>query len=628
MYQIMLNNEVLVDNFAGGGGASLGVEMALQRPVNVAINHDPDAVAMHTINHPNTTHLCEDVWKVSRKDIIKLLAGRKIAVAWFSPDCKHFSKAKGSKPVSKKIRGLANIAHRYSGLPDDLKPRIICLENVEEFITWGPLMGKGADQYPDPAKKGLYFEQFVQKLRAHGYKVEWRELKACDYGTPTIRKRFFLIARSDGEAIVWPKPTHGKKGSGLKPYRTAAECIDWSLPCPSIFSRKKPLAENTMRRIAKGIDRYVKNAAEPFIVKVNHTYDQFRGQELTQPFTTITAKNGYAVVTPYLTEHSNGSSQRNFDAQEPLRTQCAQVKGGHFALVAPTLVQTGYGESQAVYHCPSCEIDFKDKHASGLASECLAGAECPECGDEKSITVVKRAQEPRALDLQKPLGTVVAGGGKHALVMPLLVGAGGPEGAAKPAAADAPLGTVLPQNHRSLCTAFLAKHLKSSAGVAMPLAKKGNGPNHLMSSHIMKMRGENVGHGMNEPLHTITASGKHHAEVRAFLLKYYGNEEDGHSLNSPLGTVTTRDRFGLVTIQGEDYEIVDIGMRMLTPRELYRAQGFPDSYVIDRGIRDGQVVPLTKEAQVRMCGNSVCPPLAQAIVAANMAQSQVFAAHG
>lgn len=499
-YQIPLDNELIVDNFAGGGGASVGIEMALNRPVNIAINHDPEAVSLHKANHPLTKHYCENVWDVVPR---KLCAGRRVALAWFSPDCKHFSKAKGKRPVEKKIRGLAWVVLRWASLPSsEGKPRVIILENVEEFTTWGPLV----DDRPCPKNKGRTFKSFVNALKRHGYRVEWRELRACDYGVPTIRKRLFLVARCDDKPIVWPKPTHGPN---LIPYRTAAECIDWSIPCPSIFERKRPLAENTMKRIAKGIRKFVIEAQEPFILNLTHGG---RLEPLTDPFKTITgAQRGEkALVMPYLTEHANASNQRIFAANEPLRTQCAQVKGGHFALCAA----------------------FLAKHFGGVT------------------------------------GTNV----------------------------DAPMPTILSRGTQT----------------------------QIVSSHIMKMRGTSDrskhGHPIKEPIHTISAGGNHFAEVRAFLLKYYGNEKDGHGLRDPLGTVTTKDRFGLVTVKGEDYAIVDIGMRMLTPRELYRAQGFPDDYIINT-THNGK--PLTKTAQVRMCGNSVCPGLSKAIVEANVASSQL-----
>lgn len=558
-YILDLNDEIIIDNFAGGGGASTGIELALRRHVDVAINHDPEAVSMHQANHPQTVHHCESVWEVNPREV---MPGRKIGLLWLSPDCKHFSKAKGGKPVEKKIRGLAWVAIRWAALR---KPRIIKLENVEEFITWGPLV-EGADgsMRPCPKRKGREFNAFVNALRRHGYAVEWRELRACDYGAPTIRKRLFLIARCDGQPIVWPEPTHGDpkseavKSGLLKPWRTAAECIDWTLPCPSIFLTReqgraigvnRPLADATLRRIAKGIMRYVVNAAEPFIVGAGGPVYSGKPKATSDPFGTLTTENHRAVVIPYITEHANGSNQRNMAADQPLRTQCAQVKGGHFAVVAPTLIQTGYGE--------------------------------------------REGQSPRAPGLDKPLGTVVAGGTKHALV-----------------------------------SAFMAKHYGGVVGHGLhgePLhTVTSSDHNSLVTSNLIKLRGTNTGQPNDEPLHTLSAQGQHFAEVRAFLVKYYGNEHDGISLNEPNHTVTARDRFGLVTVHGEEYAITDIGLRMLAPRELFRAQGFPEHYIIDRGLHidaDGNHhwKPLTKTSQVRMCGNSVCPPLAAALVRANCA---------
>ena len=328
-----LFNEIVVDNFAGGGGASTGIEMALGRSPEIAINHDPDAISMHTVNHPTTEHYCESVWDIVPRNVV---AGRPVGLVWLSPDCKHFSKAKGSTPVSKKIRGLAWVTLRWAAT---VRPRVIMLENVEEFQTWGPLLiDSEGNARPDPVKKGRTFNSFINALRRQGYKVEWRELRACDYGTPTIRKRLFLIARRDGAPIVWPKPTHGDPASAevkagkLLPWPTAADIIDWSIPCPSIFERKRPLAENTLRRIAKGLERFVINAAEPFIVKCNHTstrtvYDCFRGQGINEPLQTITQSPGFAVVqptlAPFITEFANASNQRNMPADEPLRTICA-----------------------------------------------------------------------------------------------------------------------------------------------------------------------------------------------------------------------------------------------------------------------------------------------------------------
>lgn len=396
--------ELIVDNFAGGGGASTGIELATGRSVDIAINHDPAAIAMHRANHPATKHYCENVWDV---DPVEACAGRPVGLAWFSPDCKHFSKAKGGKPVEKAIRGLAWVAIRWAKL---VRPRVIILENVEEFTTWGPLIGNR----PDPMRKGQTFRRFVHALKRYGYRVEWNELRACDYGAPTIRKRFFLIARCDGLPIVWPEPTHGDPStlfvaSGiLHPWRTAAEIIDWTIPCPSIYDRKKPLCENTMRRIARGLRKFVLEHPQPYIVD----------------------------------DH-----------------------------IAPFLIQ---------YHT------------------------------EQSGKEVR-------------------------------------------------------------------------------------------------------GQAVDKPLMTADSSNRY-GLVTALLIKYYGQGE-GQSLREPLHTITVKDRFGLVIVRGEPYQIIDIGLRMLTPRELFRAQGFPEDYIIDRDA-DGKNYP--KSAQVARCGNAVPPPFAEALVRANL----------
>ncbi len=571
---------LVIDNFAGGGGASTGIEMALGRPVDIAINHDPEAIAMHEINHPHTKHYCESVWEVDPREIT---GGRPVDLCWFSPDCKHFSKAKGGKPVKKEIRGLAWVAIRYAAT---VRPRVIMLENVEEFVTWGPL----AEGRPCPKNKGRTFKSFVNALRRHGYQVEWRELRANQFGAATIRKRLFLIARCDGLPIVWPEPTHLPIGSPevkakqAKPLRLAADIIDWSLPCPSIFTRKKPLAEATLRRIARGIQRYVIDAAEPFLVKVNHGYDYFRGQPLDEPLQTITSKLGTGLVlptlAPFITEHANASTQRNMPVEAPLRTICAQVKGGHFAVVAPTLVQLGYGE--------------------------------------------RPGQAPRAPGLDKPLGTVVAGGGKHGLVAAFLAKHYGGNYTGPGASLDEPAPTVTTVDHNALVLAHIQRDFGASVGHAAdePLGTVtagGGGKSALVASSLIKLRGTSRdGQPATEPLHTVTASGNHLGEVRAFLLKYY-EHGTGQSLTEPLHTITTKHRLGLVMVKGEPYQIVDIGMRMLEPHELYAAQGFPANYIHDRTIGGKR---LSKASQVRMCGNSVCPPVAAALVRANLVEQQ------
>ncbi|MEK5477531.1 DNA cytosine methyltransferase [Paenibacillus sp. FSL R5-0407] len=607
--------EIIVDNFAGGGGASTGIELATGRSVDIAINHDPAAIAMHRANHPETEHYCESVWDVDPK---AAAAGRPIGLAWFSPDCKHFSKAKGGKPVEKKIRGLAWIVLKWAG---KVRPRVIILENVEEFKTWGPVR-KGR---PVKSKKGQTFEHWKAQLESLGYKVESRELRACDYGAPTIRKRFFLIARRDGRPIVWPEPTHGDpesdevKTGKLKPWRTAAEIIDWSIPCPSIFERKKPLAMNTERRIARGIQRFILDNPNPFItpyiIKVNHKYDQFRGQSIEEPMQTITATNGWGLVTPYIARIGQtgfGGDRMQYEATDPLTTVTTKAEhllvtpilgvntsghpgsspdeplrtittGNHHMVVSPTLIEIGYGEGPG--------------------------------------------QAPRAPGLQKPLGTVVSGGRKHAVVAAFLARH---FGQSVGSAADEPIGTVTAGGggHSALVTAHITKFrggatghpvyeplhtITSGAGSARPA-----GAAHalgLVTSHLIKMRGTNIGHAADEPVHTITAGGLHIGEVRAFLLKYYGSADNGQQLDEPLHTVTTKDRFGLVTVEGVDYQIVDIGMRMLEPHELFAAQGFPDNYIIDV---DADGVRYPKSAQVARCGNAVPPPFAAALVRSNL----------
>ena len=502
--------EIIVDNFAGGGGASTGIALAIGRSVDVAINHDPIAIAMHKVNHPETKHYLENVWDVDPREVA---AGRPVALVWLSPDCKHFSKAKGGKPVEKEIRGLAWVAVRWAAT---VKPRVIILENVEEFKTWGPLLENGM---PNPKQKGRTFNAFINALKRQGYQVEHQELRACDYGAPTIRKRLFLVARSDGQAVRWPKPTHGDpeskevKSGMLKPWRTAAEIIDWSLPCPSIFDTAeeikekhglkviRPLAENTLKQIARGLQKFVIENPRPFIIKVNHGGDGFRGQEVDSPLQTVTAKHGYGIVAPFLTQYHGyaGDGARGQIADRPLLTQDTSNRYG---LVAA----------------------FLAKHYGG--------------------------------------------------------GYTGPG-----ADMESPLPTVTTKDH-----------------------------NALVTSHLIKMKGTNIGQMVIDPMQTVTAGGLHFGEVRAFLLKYYGTG-DGQNLTEPLHTVVSRDRYGLVTIHGQDYQIVDIGMRMLQPHELFAAQGFPTDYIIDR---DENGKKFTKVAQVAKCGNAVPPAFAEALVRSNL----------
>lgn len=645
--------ELVIDLFAGGGGASTGIEQAIGRHVDIAINHDPEAVALHQANHPQTLHYVSDVFEV---DPVAVCDGQPVGMLWASPDCKHFSKAKGGKPVSKKIRGLAWVVIKWAKL---VRPRVIFLENVEEFQTWGPL---GSDDRPCPLKKGRTFKRWKASLENLGYKVDFREDRASDLGTPTIRKRLFLVARCDGHPIVFPVATHGApdslpvKQKKLKPFRTAAECIQWHIPAPSIFERTRPLAEATNRRIAKGIMRYVVNAANPFIVPLTHQGGD-RIEDITKPFNTVTGahrgekalivptlvQTGYgeregqapraldlhkplgtvvsgqkhALVTAFLNEHANASSQRVMPIDEPMRTQMAEVKGGHFGLVAASLVKHYTGVVGSDMADPLGTVTTVDHHSLLTANLVHYHAD-------------KRPEDVRASDMRDPLKTQTTEN-RHGLVTAVLAGVGGRAAQSRPRGMEEPTATGTSKADAALITANLV-HMGHGEGdgskrwshgvrdIADPLntVTSSGMPAALVTSHLAKLRGTNVGSPVDEPLHTISAQGTHHAEVRAFLVKYYGTDQDP-KLQEPLHTVTTKDRFGLVTVHGQQYQIVDIGLRMLTPRELFRAQGFDDNYQIDRG-GDGRV--LTKTAQVRMCGNSVCPPMARAYVAANYHESQ------
>lgn len=542
----MINGELIVDNFAGGGGASTGIELATGYSVDIAINHDPEAIKMHKANHPNTKHYCENVWSV---DPVKACNGHPVGLAWFSPDCKHFSKAKGGKPKDKNIRGLAWVACRWAGL---VRPRVIMLENVEEFKTWGPL---GRRHHPIKAKQGETFQKFVQQLTDLGYEVQFRELIAADYGAPTMRKRFFMIARCDGKPIVWPEPTHGQadseavKAGLLKPYVGAYTQIDFSLPCPSIFDTSeeikekygiravRPLAKKTMDRIARGLKKFVLDNPEPFIIQCNHGGER-RPNDIREPMPTITGKHGYGIVEPYMVQigQTGFTKDRSKDVREPLTTI---VSKNEHCLISPTLIQ---------YHSETSK--------DGV----------------------------RGQTIEDPIMTVDSSN-RYGLVTSFLhkYYDGGYKGAGE--TVENPLPTVTAWDHNSVVTANLIQ----------------------MNNHC-------DGKDIRQPLPTITAGDGHFGEVRAFLIKYYG-QGTGQDIEQPLDTVTARDRFGLVTIEGVDYQIVDIGLRMLEPRELYGCQGFPDDYIIDHDYT-GKTYP--RSEQVRRCGNAVCPPIPAALVRANL----------
>lgn len=542
----MIYGELVIDNFAGGGGASTGIELATGYSVDIAINHDPEAIKMHKANHPNTKHYCENVWAV---DPVKACNGNPVGLAWFSPDCKHFSKAKGGKPKDKNIRGLAWVALRWAGL---VRPRVIMLENVEEFKTWGPLNRR---HHPIKSKQGYTFNKFVQQFSELGYDVQFKELIAANYGTPTMRKRFFMIARCDGKPIVWPKPTHAPadseevKAGLLKPYVGAYTQIDFSRPCPSIFDTSeeikekygiravRPLAIKTMERIARGLKKFVIDNPEPFIIQYNHGGER-RPNDIREPMPTITGKHGYGIVEPTLAPYmgTNTTNHPGGNCKDPIHTI---TTGNQQCLISPTLIQ---------YH-----------------SETVKG-------------------EVRGQTIEEPIMTV-DGSNRYGLVTSFLhkYYDGGYKGAGENI--ENPLPTVTAWDHNSVVTANLIQ----------------------MNNHC-------DGRDMRDPIPTITAGDGHFGEVRAFLIKYYG-QGTGQDINEPLDTVTSRDRFGLVTIDGTDYQIVDIGLRMLEPRELYGCQGFPADYIIDHDYT-GKTYP--RSEQVRRCGNAVCPPIPAAMVRANL----------
>lgn len=671
------NDELIVDCFAGGGGASLGIEMALGRSPDIAVNHDPCAIAMHKANHPNTEHWIEDIFDVDPSVVCK---GRPVGLAWFSPDCSEHSRAKNGALVrDKRVRGLAWVVIDWAKA---VRPRVILLENVMEWADWGPL---GVDGKIDKDRKGEHFSEWWTRLEHLGYKLSLRNLVACDYGAPTSRKRLYVIARCDGidPNECWPEPTHGP--GRAQPWRTAAECIDYSIPCPSIFMTKaearvfrketgitckRPLVDKTMARIRRGIYKYVLECARPFIVPVSHGDKRpgdHRVHDLHDPMRTVTGANRgeLALVQPFVASYygeGNGGSDRARGLDHPLPTQTTAnrfalvaplttpvkswggggndaapadrplrtittSKRGEFAVVAPYLARTAHGEVSAKGKrrgkgAHSVEAPLPTVCASSVDYALMAptliqtgyGERPARLGPDGRIIP---GQEPRCLDLHKPMGTIISGGnggnGKHALVAAFLsMGFSeretGGETGARPI--DAPTGSVTTRDHHNLVLGHMVKFRGTSA-------------EHVNASAFPA----------EAPVPTISANGNHIGEVRAFLSKWYGNGT-AEDLQEPLDTITTKHRFGLVTVNGAEYQITDIGMRMLTPRELYRAQGFREDYIIDpvvtrtftwtikRGKRAGTTITrtitkeLTETKQVEHCGNSVSPPMACALVTA------------
>lgn len=556
------DRELVVDVFAGAGGATLGIEAALERAVDLRINHAELALRIGRVNHPMSRHLASDVWEV---DPVEACGGRPVGLAWFSPDCTHFSRAKGGRPRRQKIRSLAWVVVRWAKA---VRPRVIILENVPEFATWGPLDAEG---YPVAEHAGRTFRQWIGRLRGLGYAVEWRELVAADYGVPTIRRRLFLVARCDGRPIRWPARTHAPRGKaealGLAPWRAAAECIDWSLPCPSIFERRRPLAEATQRRIAMGLRKFVLEAESPFVVCCNHGGPEFRGQSPADPLCTLTAsRDAHGLVVPQVLgiDHQTSRSGSAWNAGDPLRTVTQENR---FALVESHLQRFRFGEA-------------------------------------------------RHVDLREPMQTLCAQGNHHALVEAFLAkyfsGCPGQSAAA-------PLGAVTVVDHHALaqvwCQANNTANAPRAAGEPLGTVTTG-GRQMLAAAFVDKMYGRcRQGQDSGEPLGTITGTHNHLAHVQAFLVKYFSQGGQHGDARDPLATITAKHRLGLVTVHGVDYQLIDIGLRMLQPAELLRAQfgRFAEDFVLVGN----------KTEQVAAIGNSVCPEVAEALVRANVKDEEV-----
>lgn len=545
--QIDLLDEIIVDNFAGGGGASTGIELATGRPVEIAINHDPDAILMHKTNHPYTRHYCESVWDIDPGEVC---GGRRVGLAWFSPDCKHFSKAKGAALVDRKIRGLAWIVLRWAGT---VRPRVLMLENVEEFVTWGPVR-KGK---PVKSKAGQTFRKWKKQLEDLGYKVEHREIVVADFGAPTTRKRFVLVARCDGKPIVWPERTHAPRDSEevkngkLLPWRSAAEIIDWSVLCFSVFASKqeikekygvnavRPLAENTMRRVIRGVDKFTIKSGEPFIVECNHKGDGHM-MGVDKPVNTVTGKYTGGIYNPVMAPFtfSNTGSSVGADAGDPVHT--IRTAGGQ-VLSAANLIQ---------YHTEQTE----NVRANGV---------------------------------------------------------------------NAPLPTADTSNRYGLTTANLVEYYSTGRpiDVAEPMHTATSHDREALSlAHIVEFKGQDIGQHPDKPLRTITASAGEFAACHVYIVRADGRDlihwpEIRSLLNKYCGYTLAYDEVLLLLIGGVYYFIADILLRMLTPRELYSAMGFPPDYIIDRDYMSNEYC---KTKQVARCGNAVPPPLATAIVRANL----------
>lgn len=651
---------LIVDSFAGGGGASTGIEMALGRSPDIAINHNADALALHAANHPDTLHLSENIFKVDPLDHV---AGKHVGLAWFSPDCKHFSKAKGGKPVERNIRDLAWVIVLWA---QRAKPDVIIMENVEEWKEWGPLVETERGLMPCPDSRGQTFQKWCKAMKAAGYKLQHRELRACDYGAPTIRKRLFVVARRDGQPIVWPEPTHGAPTdraviSGKKqPWRTAAEIIDWSLACPSIFDSSseimdkyglrsiRPLADATMARVARGTKRYVLDAVRPFLVQTG--YGERKGQDPRcldgdAPLGTVVAGGiKHAVISPSVTRFNSGATGSAMD--EPVST-----------ITANSYIKKPGGAAPLGMITPHLMTMRNSGKPFNGADEPTHTITAGGAGLSVVAPVLTYAQQGGAnRSVEDPHHTITASKkDQNAVIIPTLVGCGGRAGQSRPRGGDEPMATVTAK--ADVCTAavFVAQnnYLEPGHDARTPVSTivaRGSTQSPV-SAFIARQFGASIGHGADEPSATVTAGVNKSALVAPFMQAYYGTGDGGEE-NQPCRTITTKDRHGHVeasisappftpdqhararevadfmrsygfwderefvtlTIGEAEFVIVDIGMRMLTPRELYSAQGFPDDYKIDA---DANGRPFPKNVQVSCVGNSVAPPVAAALVAAN-----------
>lgn len=577
--QISCLDEIIVDSFAGGGGASTGIELATGRVVNIAINHDPDAILMHKTNHPFTEHYQASVWDI---DPVEVCKGRSVGLAWFSPDCKHFSKAKGAALVDRKIRGLAWIVLRWAGT---VRPRVIMLENVEEFQTWGPVR-KGK---PVKAKSGQTFRRFIGQLSALGYDIQYRELVAADYGAPTTRKRFVLVARCDGMPIVWPERTHAPRDSEevqsgkLMPWRSAAEIIDWNQTGYSIFASKqeirekygvnavRPLANNTLRRVIRGVDKFTIRIGKPFLVECNHAGK--RGcREVASPVNTVTGKYTGGVCQPILSplNITNTANSVGTPVSDPVHTV---TTAGNQLLVSANLIQYHTEQSENVrgqgIPDPVMTVDSSNRY----------GLTC--------VNLVEYYGNGNPLDVSKPMHTATAHDREAVVSAHVQKYFGGVVGEN----VKEPLPTVTTVDHNAICAA-----------------------------HIVKYKGQELGQYPTDALNTITAQGQEYAICNVGLEKDGGYDLGNWPkirdlLNQHCGYHLADNEVIMLDIGGAAYYIDDITLRMLTPRELYNAMGFPPDYIIDRDYK-GNVYGKTK--QVARCGNAVCPPLAEAMVRANL----------